>query len=364
MVGEVTKSAKLETLEVERCDSVGTLAREWEQLAERVSASPFVRPGWFEAWEQAFAKGPVSVLAVRRAGRLVGVMPIFRRRGAVAAPVNWHTPAFAPVAQDEDVLDLLASALIAERGAWVDVSFLDREGPELDALRGEAERAGLRIVQRTIARQPYVDTTGDPDEYEATLPRKQRKELGRLRRRLEEAGALEIEFADGRERLAELLDEGFAIEGSGWKAKRGTAISSQEETDAFYRRVAEWAAEHGWLRLAFLRLEGRALAFDLCLEAAGAAYVLKGGFDPEYRRFGPGAVLTHESLKRAFADPVIRSYEFLGAADEYKLAWTDTVRERERLQAFRRSPLGTLGYLAWTAGRSAAKRVLAATGRG
>jgi CelD/BcsL family acetyltransferase involved in cellulose biosynthesis len=364
MLGEVTRSARLETLEVERYDSVSALASEWEQLADRVAASPFVRPGWFEAWEEAFAKAPVSVLAARRAGRLVGVMPIMRRRGALVAPVNWHTPAFAPVTQDEDVLDCLARALLAQHGGWVDVSFLSREGPELAALRSEAERARRRIVQRTVMRQPYVDTTGDHAEYESMLPRKQRKELARLRRRLEEAGALEIEFADGGERLAELLDEGFAIEGSGWKAKRGTAISSQTQTDTFYRRIAHWAAEHGWLRLAFLRLDGRALAFDLCLEAQGVAYVLKGGFDPEYRRFGPGALLTHESLKRAFVEPAIQSYEFLGAADEYKLAWTDSVRERERFQAFRRSARGMLGYLAWTAGRSSAKRVLAATRRG
>ncbi|HKP88939.1 MAG TPA: GNAT family N-acetyltransferase, partial [Thermoleophilaceae bacterium] len=41
------------------------------------------------------------------------------------------------------------------------------------------------------------------------------------------------------------------------------------------------AAEQGWLRLAFLRLDGRAIAFDMCLEHGGAFYVLKGGFDPE-----------------------------------------------------------------------------------
>ena len=38
----------------------------------------------------------------------------------------------------------------------------------------------------------------------------------------------------------------------------------------FYRRVAAWAAERDWLRLAFLRLDGRPLAFDLALETAFA----------------------------------------------------------------------------------------------
>jgi CelD/BcsL family acetyltransferase involved in cellulose biosynthesis len=91
--------------------------------------------------------------------------------------------------------------------------------------------------------------------------------------------------------------------------------------------------------------------------------VLKGGFDPEYRRFGPGVVLTYESLARAFASG-LSSYEFLGTADSYKLDWTDSARERRRLQVFSRSPLGHAQLAAWRYGRPLAKQVAARVGRG
>jgi len=34
--------------------SISPLAAEWDDLADRTSAPPFLRPGWFAAWEEAF----------------------------------------------------------------------------------------------------------------------------------------------------------------------------------------------------------------------------------------------------------------------------------------------------------------------
>jgi hypothetical protein len=69
-------------------------------------------------------------------------------------------------------------------------------------------------------------------------------------------------------------------------------------------------------------------------------------------------VLTHESIARAFADPGVGSYEFLGTADAYKLSWTSLTRERLRVQSFSHSPLGLAQNAAWHYGRPLAKRVL------
>jgi CelD/BcsL family acetyltransferase involved in cellulose biosynthesis len=256
----------------------------------------------------------------------------------------------------------LAAALLDERASRVDLAMVDAADPLLAALHAAATDSGRAAIDRQVALQPYVALDGSFDAYTATLPRKQRKEIGRLRRRLEAEGELSVSFEDGSDRLDELLQEGFAVEGSGWKAEQGSAITSQPETLAFYTDVASWAAARGWLRLAFLRLDGRALAFDMCIEAAGSAYVLKGGFDPEYRRFGPGVVLTYESLSRAFAEG-LSTYEFLGDDDSYKLAWTDTTRERRRLQVFSGSPMGQAQLAAWRYGRPLAKRAAARLGR-
>ncbi len=337
--------------------SLASLRDEWDELADRIGSGPFVRPGWFEAWAGAFGKRPLQVLAVRADGRLAAVMPFVRARAGMVAPTNWHTPVFGAVADSQGALDALADALLGRGAARVDLGQVDAADPLLAAMRRAAERGGHRVVERTAMRSPYIRLDADFDAYRAGLARKMRKELGRLGRRLADEGQVEYEFADGSERLEQLLEEGFAVEGSGWKSEGGSAIVSRADTHGFYRDVARSAATRGTLVLAFLRLDGSALAFDLCIEQSGACNVLKGGFDPEYRRFGPGTLLTEASIARAY-ERGLASFELLGAEDEYKRAWTSSSRERVRFQAFAPSPVGRVSHLAWTRGRSVAKRVV------
>ena len=140
------------------------------------------------------------------------------------------------------------------------------------------------------------------------------------------------------------------------EGRGGTAILSQADTARFYREVATWAARRGWLRLKFLRLDGRAVAFDLVLEAEGVAHVLKGGFDPAMRQLGPGTVLTGRSLERAF-ELGLHSYELHGTDDAYKLRWTTATRTRARIQAFPPSLVGTVAHLAADRGQALYRRM-------
>jgi CelD/BcsL family acetyltransferase involved in cellulose biosynthesis len=124
--------------------------------------------------------------------------------------------------------------------------------------------------------------------------------------------------------------------------------------------LAEWAAARGTLRLAFLRLGGRAIAFQLALQEARRYYFLKGGYATEYARFAPGKLLVQATLERAYGER-LESFEFLGAAEPWKLEWTDTVRERVLVEAFAPSVAGVVDRAARTLylqARGTAKRIL------
>ena len=212
-------------------------------------------------------------------------------------------------------------------------------------------------MARPLERSPYVDTTGDWEAYVEERKSKFLRELRRRRRQLEAEGRFALEVHDGREQLIELLEEGFRVEAAGWKAARGTAILSQPATRRFYGDLACWAAKHGWLRLAFLRLDSRPMAFDFSIEHHGVHYLLKTGFDPAYGRFAPGMLIRHEMIARAFAEG-LRRYEFLGADEPWKLKWTDAVRERSLLQAFAPTLRGEVERTAFAYGRPLARRTL------
>jgi CelD/BcsL family acetyltransferase involved in cellulose biosynthesis len=332
---------------VQRADSLDSVAAEWDDLAERVSAPPWVRPGWIAAWVDAFGGGaPLEVFADRRDGRLTGVLPLLRRRGGLASPTNWHTPEFGLLAEDASVEGALAEAVFAGRPRSVRLGWIADEG--LAAARSTASGVGYRMLERPLMRSPYLPL----DEPEpAAAPRV--STVRRHRRSLEREGELRFAVETG----AGHLEDGFRIEGSGWKAERGSAIVSRPETRRFYEAVARWAAARGTLRLFFLRLDGRPIAFVLAVQEAGRLSYVKGGFDVELRRFGPGALVTHELVGYA-REQGLRGVDFLGGDDHWKLEWTSYVRERLLFQAFAPSPAGLAEWAVQAYGRPLAKRVL------
>lgn len=295
---------------------------------------------------------------MRRDGTLAAVLPLERRRGELRSLSNWHTPSFGILAEDAGAAAEVARAALARRPRRLTLAFLRGESGDLAHFRAAADRARYGVIVRPLERSPYVETGGEWNDFESSLDGKMLRELRRRRRRLEDRGPVRLDVRDGREDLAELLEEGFRVEAAGWKGSRGTAIASDPATRRFYEAVADWAAGRGWLRLAFLRLDERAIAFDFCVEAGGVHYLLKTGYDPDFRTYAPGTLIRHEMIARAFASPVA-SYEFLGADEPWKLEWARDFRELSLLQAFAPSPSGRLDRAAWVYGRPLAKRALA-----
>ena len=333
------------------------LVSEWEQLADRTGASPFVRPGWISAWWRAFGRGSLAIVTARRGTKLVAVLPLYLRHRALHSPTNWHTPQFGLVAESGAGAEVLRT-IFRWRPRQLSLAFLDADGTDVADLRSAGRERDYRLVARTLERSPYLDIDGDWATYEAELNHTLLQKIRRRRKRLEAQGTVHFEVDDGSTRLDELLAEAFAVEGSGWKSERRTAILSHPETLRFYTDVARWAAARGSLRLLFLRFDGRPIACQLALEEAGVSYLVKVGYDPDYRSSGPGVMLQRESLERAFRIG-LRRYEFLGDEEPTKRRWTATIRERVLVQAFAPTITGRAEWAAFAYGRPAAKRALA-----
>jgi len=333
---------------------VAALAAEWDDLALRLRAIPFMYAGCIEAWWNAFGSGNLELVTVRRGERLVGIVPLQRRNRRLRSPTNSESSDFGLLAEDAAARATLTEAVFARGGRLLELERLDASGEDARALRAAAGAHGYRLLERVVERAPYLELEGEFETYFRSRSKNLTGSLRRRRRRLDEEGKVEIEVADGRDRRTELLQEGYALEDSGWKVD--TAIASREDARKFYDGLSDWAAERGILRLAFLRLDGRAVAFQLALEDDGVFYYCKAGFDRAFHRFSPGTLLFGALLERAF-EQRLRRAEFLGADEPWKLEWTDTVRELERFEAFSPSVAGIAGWAAERWGRPAARRV-------
>lgn len=346
---------ELEPVRVER--SIEALAPEWDQLADRLGSPPFLRPGWFSVWWQAFGTGELELIVLRRNGQLAGVLPLERRRGVLRGLANYHSPGFGAITEDRLALGALCERAAVRARRRLSLALIDTTGPFMAEAAAAAALTGRRVLTRPMQRTPEIEIAGDWEAYLAGLAGGFRKELRRLRRRLEELGSVDFEVSDGHTDLDGRLGELFTVEATGWKAELGTAIASRPETHRFYQELARWASRRGALRLLVLRLDGEAIAFDYALEAEGVRYMLKGGFDPRYARVSPGILLLQDGLRHAFESGVAR-VELGGGADSYKLRWSTAVRERDLLQAFPLNPIGFLDWMAFAVGRPLVTRLL------
>jgi CelD/BcsL family acetyltransferase involved in cellulose biosynthesis len=321
-------------MEIQVVDAFARLAPEWNELAARCAAPPFLRSGWFEAWWRAFGRGRLALFAGHRDGRIVAVGAFARRRGRLSALANVHSPFFALLGEDDDAKRELASAVYRHPARQVALPFVARTS----VLEGPARASGRLLLCTPLQRSPYVRLSDDFAAFEDALAKKFVTDVRRRRRALGREGKTALDVVDERERVDELLEEAFRLESSGWKDARGTAITSRDDTRTFYTDVARWAADTGFLRLAFLRLDGRAIAFEYALEDGHSWWFLKGGVDPALKRFAPGKLLAHALIERACARG-LQTFEFLGDDEPWKRDWRPEYRELFLQLVARRSPL-------------------------
>jgi CelD/BcsL family acetyltransferase involved in cellulose biosynthesis len=269
----------------------------------------------------------------------------------VSSPSNWHTPRYGLLCDRAEAGAMLLDELFSRRPGQVSFRALIVPGGGLNEIQAAADRSGYRCLMRPLERSLVVDIDGDWESYRGRLSGNLRRDLTRRRRRLAKLGSVTLDVDRDERRLRQALE----IERRGWKGARGSAVLSRPETTAFYTEVARWAAAADRLRLAFLSVDAKPIAFHLALEDGDTYYPLKGGFDPAFAPYSPGNLMIEATLARAF-ELGLRRYELLGGADPYKLRWATSGYKRVLFQAFAPTFAGRMRRAAYAYVRPAARR--------
>lgn len=352
---------------IEHRERLAELQRPWDSLTGS-SAQPYARHGWFWAWWSAFGTGrELRTCALWEGERLVACLPAFATRGGLVAMVNAETPLFAPPALGAAELERLTTVCLEDVRTLLIAQAVESGGDFMAALGRTAERRGGRVVARPWQTSPIVDTAGTFEDYRKRTRPKWLARLARYRRQMERRHGLELLVAECPAELEPLLSQGLQVEGSGWKAREGTAILSTPQTEAFYRDVTAMLWRSGELRLSMLRLDGRPVAFDLAFEHGGRLYSLKTGYDEGYRKIVPGLVLRLCLIEHCF-EHGLEAHELLGADMEWKRNFATSAREHLALRCYAHRLPGMGGALLYGRLRPAAadlyRRARAITRRG
>lgn len=243
--------------------------------------------------------------------RLVGVLPMAIDRPLPGLPLrrvtSWrHMFSFSgvPLIHRDHAADALKAYFRWAFGTEMRASGLSFEhvpvrGPFAEALAEAVAAEGLD----TRSLEPHERAVLEvPDDVEAylldALPRKRRKEFRRLRARLGEQGALEVQcFGEGDD-IGSWLQAFYALEASGWKGRSGTALSCNPAWTGFFDTAFDAFEAQGDALAWKLTLDGAPVAMVIGARSGRQAWLFKIAHDEAHARFSPGVLLILDVMAR------------------------------------------------------------------
>lgn len=309
------------------------LVNEWNHLLEHsASHVPFLRHEYLSAWWSTLGGGEWSqgelclVTARGDDGSLVGVAPLFftqNREGENALLFLGSieiSDYLDVICRLEDLPDFLSAVLLrlseADVPDWqvLDLYNILEQSPTLSALPAAAEKFGWAYQQQRLQHCPYIPLPGDWETYLAGIDKKQRHEIRRKIRRVENADVpVRWYIVEDDETLDEEID-GF-LHLMGQDEEKKAFLTDIMRTQM--RSVVRAAFRENWLQLAFLEIDGKKAAGYLNFDYGNHIWVYNSGLDYEFSYYSPGWVLLGYLLEWANIHKR-QAFDFMRGDEEYK----------------------------------------------
>jgi CelD/BcsL family acetyltransferase involved in cellulose biosynthesis len=307
----------------------------WRTLAERaVEPNGYYLPDW-ELAVNASARGRTGVSALTAwsdappapdgPARLIGLAPVMSLWRACKIPLPALVSAepygtLCTPLLDRDMTNAAAAQLMRQaRQAGAHALILRDvalDGAAMTAFTDSLRQSGMRPRVLHSRLRACLDATRDADELlHDALGQKKLKELRRQRHRLAEHGAVHFGVARTPSDVAAAVENFMALEASGWKGKRGTALVQHDGDASFARRATVALAETGQCQIVTLRAGDTPVAAAIVLRHQDRAFYFKLGVDESFAKFSPGVQLTLDLTRHLCADPAIASADSTAGPD-------------------------------------------------
>lgn len=299
--------------------ALGTISSaEWRDLSARaIEPNAYYTHAWASAVDaSARERSDVGAIAARRQqDRLIGVLPVVTawRAWKIPLPVLVSADCYGPLGTphlDRNEALEAAKLIMQQASAHGAHALVLRDLP----LNGQVAKAFTQIIGFE-GRKPKIlhaheraclDTTGNAETIlRDALGAKKLKELRRQRNRLGDHGEVVFAVAKSPDEIKAALDIFLALEASGWKGARGTALTQHEGDTAFIRRATAEMAGYGECEIITLHAGQTPVAAGIVLRHGNRAFWFKLGVDEQFAKLSPGVQLALDLTKHLCDDPAI-----------------------------------------------------------
>lgn len=341
---------------------LSTVRDDWDALATGLQ-SPVLEFDWIACSLQAFHDpADVHVLTLTANGSTTALAPLVLDRthahrfvlpGAAALyePGGW-------LYDTTDALQALTGDVIA-LGRPV-VLHRVHHAEDLRRALSAPVAQGAFVRLQDVAPSYSLAMATSWEDYAATLPGRTFKKAASLRRRAErELGAASVTVHDlAPEDVEAHLNLLIGLEATGWKGRQGSALANRSDLRTFFTDYTRRAAERRRARVSVLRFGTTPAAIELAVVAFDRHWVLKIAYHDALAAYGPGILLTDESVRACFQQG-LRSYEFMGVAEHWQARWHPARRSHAALALYPLTARGAGGAIrdVWAAAARRWRRV-------
>jgi hypothetical protein len=204
--------------------------------------------------------------------------------------------------------------------AWFDEVPLD--APYWRCFAEELRGLGIRTSVRERYQVGLIPLTEAWECYWASIPKKFRQNVSQACKRLAKLGdvSLDMECGERADVLEAKLREGIDIEDASWKGEHGSSIVRRGMVDYFHLLATHLAAFR-CLRLIFLRVAGKPVAFCFGAVSKGVFYYYKIGYDPAFAKYSPGQLLLYYLLQQLRTSGQCYAMDTIGEVTDATSRW-------------------------------------------
>jgi CelD/BcsL family acetyltransferase involved in cellulose biosynthesis len=293
---------------------------EWQSLMERAEHAPFfVAPEISQSWWQAFGRGKLHIFTIRDGGKLLGLAPMYECDGVLSFTGSREVSDYLDVIVDPSVVPTVLAEfwqfLLSQKN-WQQLDFLSlSNGSTFRSFLNEQKIEGITIETKQQDVCPVLQLPASWDEYLSFVGKKQRHEIKRKWKNLEDQVQPEFVKVTEAADLDKYLTEFIRLHQISSQEK--AAFWSEDQIN-YFQKISLASAQHGWLRLYFVKVKENFAAAMLGFSYRGQFLLYNSGYDPvQFAGLSPGIVLTAYTIQDAI-ESGLRIYDFLRGDEEYK----------------------------------------------
>ena len=299
-------------------ESFDSIYADWKKVQDNTSKSSiFSSPEWSKVWWQHFGSGAKLCLgAVRRQGKAIGIAPL-AVKGNVASfignsDVCVYLDFVVEPGEEEDFCSVLLNNPANDKILRLDLAPLRPDSTVLNSLTKVAQQQGWQVSCSQEDVTVELDLPALWEEYLQLLSGKQRHELKRKLRRLDEEGELNYRASmDANQHDIDIFLKLFQ------DSRQDKAAFLTSKVEAFFRAIASAMAEQGLLRLNILELDKKPVAATMCFDYKDTVYLYNSGYDPDYGWLSVGVISKALCIKDSI-DRNKKRFDFLKGGEAYK----------------------------------------------